>query len=67
MKLYELVFQMHMKGNIFMDMTYALAMVNNVIVLCIILSTSLRTKRYFQLSANLAVADFWVNSSALSK
>lgn len=41
----------------------SLAMVNNVIVMCIILTTSLKAKRYFQLSANLAAADFWVGMS----
>lgn len=41
----------------------ALAMVNNVVVLSIILTTSLKTKRYFQMSANLAFADFWVGLS----
>lgn len=41
----------------------SLAMVNNVIVMSIILTTSLKTKRYFQLSANLAAADFWVGIS----
>jgi hypothetical protein len=29
LKLYELGLSLHMKGNIYMDMTYALAMVNN--------------------------------------
>ena len=46
LKLYELGFQMHMKGDLYLDMTYALAMINNCALIYKVLNRQRRAQKF---------------------